>query len=165
MNTYLLAIIISVPIIAVCIVYGMKMGGELRAQGKIVKREASFYEREFVYATPVFDLNALVEAVRRINFADAGAGVGWRIDASRQAVVFTNPSAQFEAQLQALPDGAGEHRFRFCFTHWRSRKSMTQGLTAMNCLMTALEKAMLWLDPYVTVRSQVRQIKSRSEIW
>ena len=164
MNVLLTTVVLSVAIIVPAIAYGMKKGSELRAQGKIVTREAGFYEREFVYATPVFDFGALAAVVRRIDFADAGAGVGWKINASRQMILFTNSSEGFEAQLKALPDYMGEHQFRFCFTHWRTHKGLVHGLTQMNSLMTAFEKGMLGLDPYVTVSSKLGQIKSKVDM-
>ncbi len=160
----MLIVVLSAAIIVIAVVYGMKKGRELHAQGKVVAREADFYEREFVYATPVFDFGALAEVVRRIDFADAGAGVGWKINASRQMILFTNSSEGFEAQLKALPDYMGEHQFRFRFTHWRTNRGIPHGLMNMNSLMTAFEKGMLGLDPYVTVSSKLGQIKSKVDM-
>ena len=78
---------------------------------------------------------------------------------------FAGPGNEYAAQLRALEDENGEHRLLFCFTSWNTHRGTATNMDSMNRLMTALEKAMLGLDPYVTVRSQLVDVKSKAKFW
>ena len=164
MNPYLIAIVLGVPILVLAVIYGRKRGVGLREQGLITDRPSQFVEREYIYASPVFDFDQLLDAIKRIDFDTVGASVGWKADRARRLVQFSSTAYEYQAVLAAIEDKDGEHRYRFSFPRWTSHRNLPKNAESMNRLMTALEKAMLGLDPYVTVRSELVETKSRSKL-
>ena len=163
MNPYLIAIVLGVPILVIVIIYAQKRGDKIREQGFITRRPSQFVEREYTYASPVFDFNQLLDAIRQIDFVAVGANVGWKASRTQRMVEFDSPANEYKALLRTLEDANGEHRFQFSFPSWTEHKGLPKNGESMNRLMTALEKAMLGLDPYVTVRSELVATKSKSQ--
>ena len=165
MNPYLIAIALGVPIIVAVVMYALKRGNKLREQGLITARPSQFVEREYTYASPVFDFNQLLDAIRQIDFDAVGANVGWKASRAQLMVEFDSSANEYKALLSTLEDANGEHRFQFSFLKWATRNGSARNTESMNRLMTALEKAMLGLDPYVTVRSELVATKSKARFW
>lgn len=158
------ALVLGAAIIAVVVVIGQKRGAEQREQGLIAERDYGFVEKEYIYSSPVFDFDQLLDAIKQIDFETAVSGVGFNANRAQRVMEFSSPTYDFQAQLSSLEDKDGEHRFRYCFTHWSTHNGTPRHMGKMNLLMTAMEKSMLMLDPFVTVRSRYMKTKSKAKL-
>ena len=66
--------------------------------------------------------------------------------------------------MDQLEDEGGEHRLRFNFVRWQSRNGGVTYGTQMLVLLTSVEKILLGLDPFVTVRHERMATKHRAKL-
>ena len=155
----IMAVVIAFIVIAATVM--AKNNAKLASEGKIVARKDVFYEKIQEYTLAVDDAELVTKALRTVPYEEL------RITAKGNTVeqVFTFEAATYEAGLYRKSHGDGKSVYCFNFTQWKTMRYGTpQSLTGMNMLLTAIEKAMLSVDPNTQVRTEEMKVKTKARV-
>ncbi|MBQ6469161.1 MAG: hypothetical protein IJJ50_03800 [Lachnospiraceae bacterium] len=155
---WVLIIGLSAIIFGIAIAVGNSRQKELMSEGKIVKRDYSFWENMEIFSTGI-PYAAVLNAVRNTDYSDLKADVYPNVNG--QAAVLWKSSHAWNAKLLYAGENAGRQIYRFSFTGWRTRNGSPYRPDTMNMMMTRIEKMILAMDPSATVETHKMQLKSR----
>lgn len=148
MPTVLMILLIAGIIVAV-VVIGQKRGKKLLAEGKIVKRQGSFWEYSELFTTTA-TYEQIVDAVKQTDFSDCQATAEY-YDAEK-TILFKSSHA-WNATVTFKGTSEGKNQLDFRFSAYRTRKGIPYRVDTMNIMETAIEKIVLSIDSQTTVES------------
>ena len=158
MDSTIQSLLLAMGILAAAVTIGLARNKRLIREGKIVKRKGSFFEEEELFVTSA-SFESVLDALNRTDLS--GAGVTLHPDpGSGQAVLFRSKHG-WDSKLSRRETGDGKNRFRFAFTAWTTRDGIPWRADTMNMMLTAVEKALLSLDPDATVETRPMQIRTK----
>lgn len=129
--------------------------------GQIIKRKSSFWEQAEIFTLSGGDWNRVWEELRTAEYYGAASGTQ---DSQQMRVRYQGSG--WTAELYKCQTEAGEKdRYLFQFLHWTERNGVPQSLTAMNTLLTTVEKTFLKIDPQTKVSNEYINIKSRPKFF
>jgi len=136
---------------------------ELESSGKIVERKNSFFKQAHFFSTKTNDLNVIGNAIDKNVLGEEK--LSYEPNIANGQIVFHNRInfGSFGAHLVSLGAQDGQCRYKFQVTAWREGQYgiTRQDLFGANVLLTAIEKAFLYLDPYTNVERANASYKSK----
>ena len=134
-----------------------EQGNALIEAGMIIHRDAEFMKNAYIFSLSKIDMDDLIAAMK-----DEGlpfAELEWKT--GTDAMTFRG--SHWDAQMVKLESGEAGDQYQFKFLQW---EIMPYGgathFTQMNILLTAIEKAVLKLDPHTTVQTERIKIETNS---
>lgn len=150
-------IAVFVVIIAVVIYIGQQRSKRLLEEGKIVKRQTSFWESaEFFRTNATFD--SVVNSIKSTDFSDCKVTIEY--DSTNQLILFKSSYA-WNAAIEYQGMQEDKSVFKFSFPAYRTRKGVPYRVDTMNMMETAAEKIFLSLDPQTTVETHKMKYKTK----
>lgn len=134
---------------------------ELINEGKAIKRETEFYKNEEFFTASI-PADTAIEKVSQVCVNGVKASAG-RLRSGHIGVAF-GYKGYWTATFAYLGTKGEKALYRFAFTGWKTRNGGVYGYSEMNMLMTAVEKALLSLDPDTVVETHRMKIKSKMSI-
>jgi hypothetical protein len=135
----------------------IKQSSEMLNEGKIITRDANFMKNAQIFTLSKVSIESLVAAMKTEGLPFAG--LAWK--AGNNTMTFSYN--QWAAQMIKLPGDDGYDKFRFSFTRWQTMKyGQAVDFTQMNQLLTAIEKALLKLDPSTKVQTEQIKVNTKS---
>ena len=166
-------LIIGVIVVAVVLaVNQFNKTKQLKQDGKIIQRQASFWEYKEYFTTDA-TYEQIKMAVRNNSFD--GCPVTIRFDYNRtQSIFFQSGSswtASFDcleswtASFDCLESQSDKNYFRFHFINWEARRGVPYGVDAMNVLETTIEKILLAIDYDTLVENRRMEIHTKTKVF
>lgn len=161
--------VVGVGAIIYGIIYYLNISkkNKLKAENKIIDRDAIFFKREHFFETSVSSLREIGEAIDKNVLSSES--ISFESNYEHGIIVFHNNVAYgtFGAGLRAAGNADGVFRYSFKIDAWRE---MNMGVTRQdsfnaNVLLTAIERAFLKLDPQTKVSDQATKITSRHKLF
>lgn len=138
-----IVIIASIAMVALIVWAARKSKNKLLGEGRIVEREAKFFEKKetFITTARFSDVASIIMAE---NFSDVQIEI--IPDVPNQRLHFVSHDGyEWKAVLKYIGNQGDKNFFEFSFLSWKTRNGVT-GSTGMNCLLTSVEKAFLKVD-------------------
>ncbi|MBQ6380604.1 MAG: hypothetical protein IJJ41_03260 [Clostridia bacterium] len=155
-TTYII-IAVSVVLFAVAIIVGVLRNRKLVQEGKIIKRQGSFWESAELFITQAaFD--QVLRSLSRTDLRDCK--VTAEHSSGSRYVVFRSSHA-WNAALEYKGSNNGIHYYEFSFPAYRTRNGVPYRPDTMNVMETAVEKTFLAIDPRTRVENHRLQFKSK----
>lgn len=140
---------------------------KLKAENKIIDRDAIFFKREHFFETSTSNLREIGEAMDKGVLSSEG--ISFEPNYEHGIIVFHNNVAYgtFGAGLRAAGNADGVYRYSFKIDAWRETNGAItrQDFFNANVLLTAIEKAFLRLDPQTKVSDQATKITSKHKLF
>lgn len=155
-----LFVVVFIGAIACAVAYRLRKEQGLRAAGSNIKRDYDAIRTAHIYSSPIIGASEFWDAITPSSLNETGAEAQLL---ERGAIRFVSQSYGYEAIMDQLADEEDEHRLRFSFVSWRGRSGGIEYATQMQVLLTSVEKALLALDPFVTVRHERMATKHRTK--
>ena len=133
----MIIIVVAFLVLGVLVAANSAHTNELIKEGKAIKRETEFYKNEEFF-TAAIPANTAIEKISQVNVNGVKAAAG---------------------RLRS-----GHIGYRFAFTGWKTRNGGVYGYSEMNMLITAVEKALLAIDPDAVVETNRMKVKSKMSI-
>lgn len=153
----IIVFLIGIAIIAIAVAIGQKRGKKLLAEGKIVKRQSSFWERSELFTTTA-TLEDIVERVKTTDFSDCKASFEYF---ENDKLILFKSSHAWNATVTYKGTESGKNLFDFRFNAFQTRNGIPYRVDTMNMMETAIEKIILHLDPQTTVETHTMKLKTR----
>ena len=133
----------------------VKAASRLESDGKIVTRNPDFVETAQIFKLSKVSIAEITTMLKKEGLPFSG--LEWRTSDDAMGFQYNGWTAQFYKV-----DSDDEHdRYRFNFTQWQTvRYSIVTDIVQMNQLLTAIEKALIKLDPSTKV--QTERLKHRT---
>lgn len=155
-------ILIAALAVGIGLAIGLKQANQkkqLISEGKMIRRDYRYAEKGEEFTSRVGSYQALADKISQMYSPCKIEG-----NTSTQ-VVFTGST--YAARLYKVkfdaPSGIGI--FRFEFTHWKSSGGVYENDSAMNVLMTSVEKCFLALDPNTGVTFYDLDFKTKHKVF
>ncbi len=161
MVLFIVIMAVAIAFIAIVASSMVKKNAKLASEGKIVARKDAFHEKIHEYTLAVDDAELVTKALRTVPYEEL------RITAKGNTAeqVFTFEAATYEAGFYRKSHGDGKSVYCFNFTQWKTMRYGTpQNLIGMNMLLTAIEKAILSVDPHTQVRTEEMKVKTKTRV-
>ncbi len=161
MDLFIGIMIVMIAFIVIVASVMAKNNAKLASEGKIVTRNDVFYEKIQEYTLAVDDAELVTKALRTVPYEEL------RITAKGNTAeqMFHFEGTAYEAGLYRKSHGDGKSVYCFNFTEWKTMRYGTpQNLTGMNMLLTAIEKAILSVDPNAQVRTEEMKVKTKTRV-
>ena len=134
---------------------------QLRQEGKIIQRQASFWEYKEYFTTEA-TYGQIKTAVRNNSFD--GCPVTIEFDYNHmQSIRFQSGSA-WTASFDCLESPSSKNYFRFHFIKWETRHGIPYNTDAMNVLETTIEKILLAIDYDTMVETHKMEVHTKTKI-
>lgn len=156
--------IFFVGIIVIACVAGNKKRARLQEEGKIIKREDSFW-KSAEYLTTVSNYTELRDAIKRADLTDL-VGVTAEYDRGGRAQILFRCSHGWNGilELSGTTTDGKQNVYKLYFPAWRTmRYEVPQGLMQMNAFRTAIEKVFLDCDYDTTVQLRRMELKTKTD--
>lgn len=150
-------IAVFVIIIAVVVIIGLQRGKKLAAEGKIIKRQDSFWESAEYFTTNA-TINSFVSKVKSTDFSDCKITIEYHN--SNRLILFKSNYA-WNAAIEYQGVREGKNIFKFSFPAYRTRRGIPYRVDTMNIMETAIEKVFLSLDPQTLVETHRMKYKTK----
>lgn len=154
------ALIIMIVVIVIAVVIAgtksFNTSKRLAEDGKIAPRQGAFYEEAELFTTTA-TYEGICEKIKSVDLSDTKASIQY--DFEGQKTIFFKSNDGWNAALDWIGEEDGKNRFRFYFPAWRVSRNGIVNTMSMNVALTAIEKAILALDPTATVESRKLQTK------
>lgn len=139
----------------------------LKAENKIIDRDAVFFEREHFFETSVSSLKEIGDAIDKSILGSET--ISFEPDYEHGMIVFHNNGSfgTFGAALRAAATTENISRYSFRIEAWRETKNgiNRQDFFNANVLLTTIEKAFLKLDPQTKVWDQAAKITRKHSLF
>jgi len=139
----------------------------LKAENKIIDREAVFYKREYFFETSVSSLKEIGDAIDKGILGSES--ISFEPNYERGSIIFHNNATfgTFGASLKAGENANGVYRYSFKIDAWREGDNgiNRQDFFNANVLLTTVEKAFLSLDPQTKVSDQAAEITRKHTLF
>lgn len=140
---------------------------KLKAENKIIDRDAIFFKREHFFETSTSSLREIGEAIDKSVLSSES--ISFEPNYEHGIIVFHNNVAYgtFGAGLRAAGDADNVYKYSFKIDAWRETNGAItrQDFFNANVLLTAIEKAFLRLDPQTKVSDQATKITSKHKLF
>lgn len=162
-------IIIGVSAILYGIMFYMRASRKntLKAENKIIDRDAIFFKREHLFETSVSSLREIGNAIDKEILSSET--ISFEPNYERGIIIFHNNVSfgTFGAALRAEGARDGIYRYSFKIDAWREGNTGINGKDYFNAnvLLTTIEKAFLKLDPQTKVSDQAAKITSKHSLF
>ena len=161
-----IAFLIIAALIGIAIAVGVSQYNktkQLASEGKIIQRQASFWENSELFTT-IAAYEQVKEAVRNNSFSDSSVEIYYDFN-GKQAILFKSSHA-WNAELEYLGEQNDKKVFRLYFTAWKTQKYGTPyNVNSMNAMVTSIEKIFLSLDPSATVETHKMEVKTKTKFF
>ena len=156
-------LIIGVIVVAVVLaVNKFNKTKQLKQDGKIIQRQASFWEYKEYFTTDA-TYEQIKMAVRNNSFD--GCPVTIRFDYNRTQSIFFQSGSSWTASFDCLESQSDKNYFRFHFINWEARRGVPYGVDAMNVLETTIEKILLAIDYDTLVENRRMEIHTKTKVF
>lgn len=154
-------IIICVAVVGTLYFLANRETNGLIQEGKIIKRNKSFWEEK-----EIFEMDAPYEAVlaaaRNIDYKSTETSADYNYGGKK--IIFFRSSHAWNAALKYLGMSEGKHLYSFSFTNWKGKNGVPNE-TTMNMFLTQIEKMLLTLDPETMVETHMMELKTETSFF
>lgn len=157
----MIIIVVAFLILGIVIAAKSAHTDELIREGKAIKRETEFYKNEEFF-TAAIPANTAIEKISQVNVNGVKASAG-RLRSGHIGVGF-GFKGYWTATFAYLGAKDEKALYRFAFTGWKTRNGGVYGYSEMNMLITAVEKALVAIDPDAVVETHRMKVKSKMSI-
>lgn len=140
---------------------------KLKAENKIIDRDAIFLKREHFFETSVSSLREIGDTIDKSLLSSED--ISFEPDYEHGIIIFHNniSGGTFGAGLRMAGNADGSYRYSFKIDAWRE---INMGITRQdsfnaNVLLTAIERAFLQLDPQVKVSDKATKITRKHKLF
>jgi hypothetical protein len=135
-----------------------EQGAALMKEGLIITRDAEFMKNAQTFSLSKVSMDDLIVAIK--NMGLPFDGLEWKTGEG----VMTFKCSTWDAQMVKLESSDGRDRWKFSFLSWdEMRYGGASSFTAMNVLLTAVEKAFISLDPNTKVQTERIKVNTNSK--
>ena len=147
-------------IIGVAWYFGNQRQNRLISEGKIIKRQAAFWEYSEFFTLTGISYEKVLEAVNNEYFSDLKVTT-YPNNGGRKEILFKS-SYEWNAAIDFVEQNGDTYKYRFAFTAWNTYKyNMPPRADTMNMMETKIEKLFLNLDPNTIVESRETKLRTR----
>lgn len=133
---------------------------DLEKEGLFVKRDISYIRQGTVFFTSG-TYNEIEAAVKATEPKLSQQGIIIKYFPNEQAITLESNHKAWIALLEHKGTQDGKNVFMFSFPQWQTRNGVPTDPIKMNVAITAIEKAMLAVDPQTAVESHELKIKTK----
>ena len=155
--------LIIVGIIVIVFVIAGKRGQKLREEGKMITRNAAFWE-SCEYLSTACDYQEIKDGIKRADLSGCDVSVQYDVNGSKLILFKSSHSWNAVLEWKGTANEGRQYVYELSFPAWKTMRYGTPyGLTQMNMLMTAVEKLFLSLDYDTTVQQRRKELKTRPD--
>lgn len=161
-TTKLLVIIFAV-FVGICVIagyFGVKKNKKLIAEGKIIKRNASFYKNKQFFKAFINDQQAFFSA---LTASAQNTGVCSLSGDYNSTMVYRGRS--WTARLDRLQSDDGSLMFAYALTQFDEYRGMPKHMVDFNIMLTAIEKVFVQFDPNTQITEQAINFKTKHSLF
>ena len=135
-----------------------EQGAALMNEGRIINRDQDFMKNAQIFTLSSVSMESIVATLK--NEGLPFDGLEWRTGAD----AMTFKGSDWDAQMVKLESSEGRDKYQFSFLQWETMQyGGAVNFTAMNVLLTAIEKAFLKLDPNTKVQTERIKVNTNSK--
>lgn len=152
-------IIFLILIVVVILGAAAAKNKKLTSSGVIAQRDMGFWESAELFFTGC-TFEEFTKAIRASEPLLTQYKVALEYHPEEEIVTFKAKGA-WNALIESLGESEGKQNLRFSFAAWNQRNGMPNGMLSMNVTLTAVEKAILSVDPKTTVETRKLKLKTK----
>jgi len=135
-----------------------EQGAALMAEGRIINRDSEFMKNAQTFSLSKVSMDEIITAMK--NKGLPFDGLEWKTGDG----VMTFKGSDWDAQMVKLESGDNRDKWKFSFLSWNEMKyGGATSFTAMNVLLTAVEKAFISLDPSTKVQTERIKVNTNNK--
>ncbi len=156
MGEYVVLLIIA----AALLVFVAYNRSKMIESGEILDRKKDFAEYAEIFTTKPIPSDVYWNALQGIDLNKTAV----KLSGNADQATFSS-SAFFTAKITKIESTESYDKYRFEFTHWKSKYGRPKYEEAMNRLITRTEKMFLELDPATKLETEKNDIKTKRSVF
>lgn len=146
-------LLVVVGIVVAACVYARKQRNKLMDEGKLISREARFWDKSETFSLAGVTLEEVYNKLPADDLKKYMGSYELQKDKNRIVFVHNGYEESFTGTLCLISDADGVYTYRLLINQYKTKHSSPNEMS-LNVLYTAVEKVFLGFDPNIKVKSE-----------